>query len=121
MHLSQGCSTFYLSLDKYLSESLSQATIAAIIKVMFSCELVQKFLSSKQVFSKKNSLHSKSASDLQFSSPKPHVLRSSICLRALFCRLNVYYLHVGQCWTHAFQKVLWHSSESFAQHRLRRF
>ena len=39
----QGCPIFYSSWAKYSCVSVSRATIAAVIKVMFSCELVQKF------------------------------------------------------------------------------
>ena len=39
----QGCPTFYLSRAKYSSASLPRAPIVAVIKVMFSCNLVRRF------------------------------------------------------------------------------
>ena len=41
--LVQKCPTFYSSLAKYLFASLPRATIASVIKTMFSCKLVRKF------------------------------------------------------------------------------
>ena len=55
--LDQGCLTFCSSRAKFLSLCLLRAAIVETIKVMLSCELVQKFPSPKDVFSKKKSSH----------------------------------------------------------------
>ena len=53
--LGQECPTFYSSRAKFSCVSLSRAALAVVIKAMFSWELVRKFPSRKQVFSKKRS------------------------------------------------------------------
>ena len=48
-NIDQGCPTFCLLQVKFLSVSLSWATIAEIIKLMLSCKLVRKFVSKTDV------------------------------------------------------------------------
>ena len=77
-------SNLYLSQAKFSCVCLSRAAIAAVIRAMFSWELVWKFPSQNRC-----SLEKK---------------RSLLCLRILFCRLNEYSLHVRQRWIIVFKR-----------------
>ena len=80
----QRCPTFCSLRAKFLIESLSRAAITETIKVMSSCEFVQKFPSSKEVFSKKKSrlLYNFRSQNYVFFKKK----KCLICLWILFCR-----------------------------------